>query len=89
MRFKLGDKVRKVSGYRYDGVVIGAYITTVGQIRYSVQIDAREQRRLVVEMSEACSFTDEMTEQLVRWVSNCDGMIHIFTEDQLEARQTI
>lgn len=89
MKFKIGDKVRKVSGYRYDGVVIGAYITTIGQTRYSVQIDAREQRRLVMEMSEACSFTDEMTEQLVRWVSNCDGMIHIFSEDQLVLRETV
>lgn len=89
MKFKVGNKVRKVSGYRFDGTVIAAFKNTVGQIRYSVQVDATEARRLVQEMSDACSFTEEMTEQLTRWVSNCDGMIHIFSEEQLALRELV
>lgn len=86
MRFSVGDMVRKVKGYRFDGVVVGAYYNTAGQPRYSVQVDASDARRKVEEMANACSFTEEMLVELSQMVSNCDGMIHIFAEDQLENR---
>lgn len=35
--FKQGDKVQKVSGYRYPGVVVAVFQTTAGAVRYVVE----------------------------------------------------
>ena len=38
MKYKVGDKVRKISGdYQMDGVVIGTMTTTRGKERYAVE----------------------------------------------------
>lgn len=40
MKFKLGDKVRKVSGSEWRGVVVGTYSTTLTPEGYAVESDA-------------------------------------------------
>lgn len=37
MKFTLGDKVQKVSGYSFTGVVVSAFRTLDGKERYVVQ----------------------------------------------------
>lgn len=37
MKFQLGNKVRKIKGYAYFGVVVAAFQTTAGADRYVVE----------------------------------------------------
>lgn len=37
MKFKLGDRVHKIKGYSYHGVVVAAFQTTGGNDRYVVE----------------------------------------------------
>jgi hypothetical protein len=39
-KFLVGDKVRKISGYWYPGVVVAAILTTKGESRYVVECTA-------------------------------------------------
>ena len=39
MKYKVGDKVRKVKGYEFIGEVRAAFTNTNGNIRYVVQKD--------------------------------------------------
>lgn len=83
MKFQIGDRVRKINGYTFEGVVVSSYEVEEG-VRYDVQVDAKAAILDINEMSMAYSFTQEMTLQLIRHASNCNGMIHIFSEQQLE-----
>ena len=38
--FEIGDKVEKLSGYKYPGVVVAKFRTTAGKIRYVVECTA-------------------------------------------------
>jgi hypothetical protein len=86
---KVGDSVRKPKGYRFDSVVIGVNKTTEGKIRIDAQIDASEFRKRLdfligaglIEVSN-----EAIKAELYQMVSNCDGMIHIFSLEQLEKR---
>ena len=86
-KFQIKSPVQKPKGYRFDGVVIG-HATTIPmeQLRYSVQIDASKSRAYVELIASEYDIPDEIRDELTRMVSNCDGMIHIFSEDQLELR---
>lgn len=53
MKFKVGDKIQKPKGYKFDGIVVAVFTTTAGEIR------------IVAEL-----------------INN--GMLHIFSESQLE-----
>ena len=89
MSLKIKQKVQKPKGYRFDSVVIGVNQNTVGQTRVCAQIDATEYRqKLDLWFANGwISVNDEsMRLELYKMVSNCDGMIHIFAEDQLENR---
>lgn len=35
--FEIGDKVRKVKGYMYFGIVVAKFLTTSSQLRYVVE----------------------------------------------------
>lgn len=37
-QFKVGDEVQKVKGYSFPGVVVSAFWTTHGQLRYVVEM---------------------------------------------------
>lgn len=54
-KFKIGDKVYKPTGYKFDGIVVSVFKTTGGEIR------------VVAELED-------------------NGMLHIFSEKQLEQR---
>lgn len=53
MKFKIGDKVQKPKGYKFDGIVVAVFHNTVGEVR------------IVAELID-------------------NGMLHIFSESQLE-----
>ena len=38
-KFKVGDKVDKVSGYSFPGTVVSVFITTTGKVRLVVEMD--------------------------------------------------
>ena len=38
-KFKVGDKVNKVSGYSFPGTVVSVFTTTTGKIRLVVEMD--------------------------------------------------
>lgn len=40
MKLSVGQRVRKVSGYSYPGVVVAAFVTTRGETRYVVECTA-------------------------------------------------
>lgn len=54
-KFKIGDKVSKPKGYKFDGIIVSIFKNTSGETR------------LVAEMED-------------------NGMLHIFSESQLELR---
>lgn len=37
MSFSVGDKVKKIKGYRYFGEVCAAFVTSKGELRYVVE----------------------------------------------------
>lgn len=37
--FKVGDKVNKSKGYKFPGTVVSVFKTTVGELRYVVEMD--------------------------------------------------
>jgi hypothetical protein len=55
---ELGQKVQKLDGYKYPGIIVSVFTTTEGKIRYVVEADHPDFR----------------------------GMLHIFTDAQLEER---
>lgn len=73
MKFKRGDRVRKIKGYKFEGIVIsGGYKLDGGRILYSVEI---------LKYTEIfCSYCNR--ENNIE--QNCGGMVHIFAEGDLE-----
>lgn len=41
-KFKVGDMVQKVKGYKFPGVVVSVFLTLSGQVRYVVECTAHE-----------------------------------------------
>lgn len=37
--FEVGDKVYKLTGYKFPGIVVGRFTTTAGLIRYVVELN--------------------------------------------------
>ena len=88
MKFKIGEVVRKTSGYRFVGVVRAAYEVEGGE-RYDVQVDgnifADEIRTMITTGAIAIEHSSDVIEnQLLEYASNCHGMIHIFSDSQLD-----
>lgn len=38
-KFKIGDKVDKITGYSFPGTVVSVFVTTAGKIRLVVEMD--------------------------------------------------
>jgi len=38
-KFKVGDKVDKLTGYHFPGTVVSVFVTTSGKIRLVVEMD--------------------------------------------------
>jgi hypothetical protein len=38
-KFKVGDRVDKVKGYKFPGTVVSVFVTTAGETRLVVEID--------------------------------------------------
>jgi hypothetical protein len=81
-KFEIGDRVKKNKGYIFRGIVKSRYEVD-GGIRYDVQIDAQEAIRLVEHLSAKYKMSNDDVLELHGWIMNCDGMIHIFAENQL------
>lgn len=85
-KFNIGETVQKAKGYKYKGVVVGRY-EVEGGIRYDVQIDGKAAiarlHHLMQEHLIAIPRVHTLME-LENMLENCHGMIHIFSEDQLE-----
>lgn len=82
-KFEIGERVKKIKGYIYRGIVKSRYEVD-GGIRYDIQVDTQDAIRLVEFLAKKYSMTNEDVLSLHGWVMNCDGMIHIFAEEQLE-----
>ena len=54
--FKIGDKIQKPKGYKFDGIIVAIFQNTAGETR------------IVAELEN-------------------NGMLHIFSETQLQLRQ--
>ncbi len=37
--YNIGDKVHKVSGYKFPGTVRAVFLTSTGELRYVVELD--------------------------------------------------
>lgn len=46
-KFRVGDKVAKVSGYPFPGIVVAAFQNTSGQWRYVVECTVEEVRGML------------------------------------------
>lgn len=69
MKFKIGDKVCKIKGYKFEGIIIGSGYKLDGErILYMVEIP---------KYSSNNTF-DLNIEQ------NCGGMVHIFAEQDIK-----
>lgn len=68
MKFKNGDKVRKIKGYKFEGVIIGGGYKLDGErVLYMVEVER--------EIVDAVGFII---------TQNCGGMVHIFAEQDIE-----
>lgn len=73
MKFEIGDKVRKIKGYKFEGVVISAGTKLDGErVLYSVEVEK--------EVDDECIWCRNH----YRLEQNCGGMVHIFAEQDLE-----
>lgn len=68
-KFNIGDKVFKPKGYRFEGEVRGVFTNRFGETRVAVE--------LVNEIPAAIPIHSPTP-------GNGNGMIHIFSENQLE-----
>lgn len=39
MKFKIGDKVRKIKGYAFDGVIVSVFQNTKGETRLVAEME--------------------------------------------------
>lgn len=75
MKFKIGDKVRKIKGYKFEGIIISGGQKLEGdRILYSVEVPMWIKS---VECKK-CHYLTNHEE------TNCSGMVHIFAEQDLE-----
>jgi len=76
MKFKIGDKVRKIKGYKFEGIVISGGTKIEGdRILYAVEIP---NEAILPITCVRCDHQFPLYEQ------NCGGMVHIFAEQDLE-----
>lgn len=75
MKFKTGDKVRKIKGYKFEGVIIGG----------GYKLDG-ERILYMVEMEKQITFSDFSSVPCIEitWEQNGGGMVHIFAENDIE-----
>lgn len=59
-KFKLGDRVRKISGSNWKGVVVGTYSTTLTPEGYAVESDT-EKGSVQIYPAKALEYVDEET----------------------------
>lgn len=85
MKFKTGDRVKKINGYKYNGVVVAGYKVD-GGIRYDVQIDGKASVSRLNELmknKEILMTSARVLMEVEELLMNCHGMIHIFSEEQI------
>lgn len=85
-KFRIGDRVCKVKGYSFVGVVVGRY-RVEGGVRYDVQVQAQHSidRLYALMNDQKIKMTSaKALMEVEAMISNCDGMIHIFAEEQLK-----
>lgn len=76
MKFKIGDKVRKIKGYKFEGIIIGgATKLEKNRILYMVEIP---NEAITGITCVKCDYVFPLYDQ------NCNGMVHIFAQDDLE-----
>lgn len=39
MKFKIGDKVRKIKGYAFDGIIVSVFQNTKGEVRLVAELE--------------------------------------------------
>ena len=85
-KFKEGDKVKKPKGYRFVGKIVGEGYKVEGGNRYNVQIDGKEAVARLHELMREKKITMRAATliEVEEMLLNCHGMIHIFSEEQLE-----
>ena len=92
MKFKRGNKVRKIKGYTFDGVVVSGFLTLQKKERYVVEIEevkpygwcsCGKQHKCPID--RFCKSCHDVIE-LIQHPNNCAGMLHIFGADDLELR---
>lgn len=73
MKFKIGDKVRKINGYKFEGIIIsGGYKLDKKRVLYSVEVEEYTYLRC-----KNCDCDTEIEQ-------NCGKMVHIFAESDIE-----
>lgn len=85
-KFKIGDKVKKAKGYTFNGVIVSAY-EVGGGIRYDVQVDGKASIERIHELMREKKISIISAKTLIEieeMLMNCHGMIHIFSEKQLQ-----
>lgn len=76
MKFKIGDKVRKIKGYKFEGIIIGGGHKLDGErTLYMVEIPNEAITEIICVK---CSYMFPLYDQ------NCNGMVHIFAESDIE-----
>ena len=77
------QKAVKNKGYQFDSTVLGIVKNTSGDDRVIAQIDTTEAEKFVHELRDKYSIGNDDFAALLRYITNCDGMIHIFAPEQL------
>ena len=84
MKFKRLEEVRKPKGYNFDSTVLGTVQTTEGSNRVIAQIDTKVAEVRTIDILNELGANDEQLREVLAYVGNANGLIHIFSEGQLE-----
>jgi hypothetical protein len=46
-KYNIGDKVQKITGYKYPGIIVAIFFTTRKELRYVVEADHEDFRGML------------------------------------------
>lgn len=86
-KYKVGQTVVKKKGYKFSGKILARYETENGK-RYDVMLDNSTATKVILDTLQY-KLTEDEVAAITHALKNGQGMIHIFSEEQLESMEEI
>jgi len=87
----VGEKVRKIKGYKFEGIVVAIFPTLTKKHRCVVEVEEKQPYgwcggcgvKKSLPIDRQCADCGELLE-VVQFENNCAGMLHIYSMDDIE-----